>query len=554
MNDSDNDNKQATTRAAKRIRLSPVWLIPLGAALIGGWLLFQSIASRGPTVTLHMKNAEGLEKGKTAVKVLNLDVGTVHDIYLTDKVDGVVAEITMRPSMEDLLLEDTEFWVVKPRVGRQGISGLGTIISGSYIQMRPGESGKPAYEFDVLEQPPPTRPDVPGLTVELISQGDNTLSIGDPIVFKGQAVGQVETTEFDVETLQVRYRIFIESPYDQLISENTKFWLRSGIDLQLTSRGVEVQVGSLQAILAGGVTFGLPEGDDPGPRATKNANYRLHATHLEALEERYDKSLKYVVFFDDSVRGLNEGASVEFRGLRVGTVLQVPFFDNDINLENMEDFNVPVLISYEPERLGEAWEHISTTKWRERLAQMFERGLRATVESANFFTGAMLVDLKFNQNNPYKGPATIGQYEIFPSQPGGFASLEDKINKLLDKVNNLPVESLLTELESSLRSADKTLAQAESTLDSLNSILEDDAIKELPAELQATMQEVRDTLRSFQNGNPAYDNLNRSLKKLNRVLDDLAPLTETLRADPNALIFGEDKPADPTPKAAPNAQ
>lgn len=541
---------QAEKRPAKRFRLSPVWLIPLGAALIGCWLFYQNLASRGPTIILELNTAEGLEKGKTSVKVLNVDVGTVRDVRLADDYSGAIAEISMKPEMEKLLVEDTEFWVVKPRVGRQGISGLGTIISGAYIQMRPGDSGQPKTRFKALEQPPPTRPDVPGITVELISEGNDTLSIGDPVIFKGQSVGQIETTEFDVDRLEVRYNIFVESPYDQLITENTQFWLRSGIDVQLTSKGVELQIGNLQAILAGGVTFGIPEDLEPGAAAQNNDEYVLHESYSDALEDRYDEYLEYIVLFDDSVRGLNAGASVEIRGLRVGTVVEVPYFYEDINLQNMQKFRVPVLIRYEPQRFGKAWEDRSLEGWRKRLSELFENGLRATIKSANFLTGAMFVDLQISPDAKLTGPRMLGDYPIFPSQPGGFASLEQKVNRLLDKVNNLPIESLIKELEASLRGANSTLTQAEQTLNSLNAILQDDALQELPAELQATMREVRNTLSSFQNGNPAYDNLNRSLQKLNRVLEDLAPLAETLRADPNALIFGDERPADPVPKAA----
>ena len=544
---------QANKRPAKRMRLSPVWLIPLGAVLIGAWLFYQNLAARGPTIILELKTAEGLEKGKTSVKVLNVDVGTVKDVRLTDDYNGAIAEISMKPEMGELLVEDTEFWVVKPRVDKQGISGLGTIISGAYIQMRPGESKQPKSRYTALEQPPPTRPDVPGITVELISQGDDTLSIGDPVVFKGQTVGQIETTEFDVDSLEVRYSIFIESPYDRLIGENTLFWLRSGIDVQLTSKGVEVQVGNLQAILAGGVTFGTPDGVKPGPPMKSGAKFVLHESFSDAEEDQYDEYLEYVVLLDDSVRGLNPGAPVEFRGLRVGTVSEVPFFNEDINIEDLEDFAVPVLIRFEPQRLGDAWQNRSLVEWRERLLSQFQNGLRASVKFAN------LLELQFNPQAKLAGPRTIGQYPIFPSQPGGFATLEQKVTRLLDKVNNLPIESLMAQLETSLGDASQTfaganatLAQAEQTLDSLNTILADDALQNLPAELQATMVEVRNTLNSFQNGNPAYDNLNRSLKKLNRVLEDIAPVAETLRADPNALIFGKDTPADPVPKAAPN--
>ena len=543
----------AEKQPARRLRLSPVWLIPLGALLIGAWLVYQNVSSRGPTIILELDNAEGLEAGKTQVKLLNVDVGTVRDVRLADDFDGALAEISMKPKVAQLLVADSEFWVVKPRVGRQGISGLGTIISGAYIQMRPGDSDQRQWRFEVLAQPPPTRPDVPGVTIELASKGDDSLSIGDPVVYKGQSVGQIETSEFNADTQQVRYRIFVESPYDELITDNTQFWLRSGIDVALTSEGVEVQVGNLQAILAGGVTFGVPEDLPAGAPVDDGTRFTLHSSYREAREQRYDEHLSYVALFKDSIRGLNPGASVEYRGVRVGTVVEVPFFDERINVRGMEDFRIPVLIHYEPQRLGGSWKGLSLEQWRERLNELFEKGLRATIKSANLLTGAMFVELAFDPDARLSGPRRVGPYAVFPSAPGGFATLQEKLTQLLDKVNGLPIESLMAELESGLRGTNATLDRAQQTLDNLNAILRDDALRQLPAELKSTLREVRDTLDSFQGGNPAYDNLNRSLNKLNRVLDNLAPLTDTLRDDPNALIFGHPSPADPVPRAHPDA-
>lgn len=550
MNDEVPTQAEAEKRPRRRLRLSPVWLVPLGAVFIGCWLLYQNIATRGPEITLQLKTAEGLEKGKTAVKVLNVDVGTVRNVHLNKNYDGAIAEIRMQPDMEKLLVEDTKFWVVKPRVGRQGISGLGTIISGAYIQMRPGKSTKPAHTFTVLEKPPPTRTDAPGITLELISKGDDSVSVGDPVVYKGESVGQIETTDFDVTTQEVRYRIFVKSPYNKLINKNTKFWLRSGIDVQFTSRGVEAQIGNLQAILAGGVTFDTPKHAKPGPRAANNAMFALFPSRHKAEESQYDENLEYIVLFKDSVRNLNAGASVEFNGVQVGVVEEVPFFNKSINLETLKAYKTPVLIKYQPQRLLPAFKDDSPEEFRQRLNKLFDRGLRATIKTANLLTGAMFVDLKFDPKTKFTDPRKVGKYDVFPSAPGGFATLQDKFNKLLDKINGLPIKSLLTDLQSSLRSTDKTMDEAQKTLSSLNRILNDDAVQQLPSELQSTLHEVRNTLRSLQQGNPAYDNLNRSLQKLNRVLDDLQPLTQTLRKDPNALIFGKDQPADPTPKAA----
>lgn len=549
MSDEDEVPAQAQKRPRRRFRLSPVWLVPLGAVLIGCWLLYQNVATRGPEITLQLKTAEGLEKGKTAVKVLNVDVGTVRDVRLNKNYDGAIAKIRMQPEMGKLLVKDTKFWVVKPRVGRQGISGLSTIISGAYIQMRPGQSNEPARNFTALEKPPPTRTDVPGITLELISKGPNSVSVGDPVVYKGESVGQIETTDFDVTTQEVRYRIFVKSPYDQLINANTKFWLRSGIDVQFTSRGVEAQIGNLQAILAGGVTFDTPKHTKPGPEVPNNTVFSLYPSHHQAEQSQYDESLDYIVLFKDSVRNLNAGASVEFNGVQVGVVAQVPFFNENINLEKLKTRSIPVLIKYQPQRLLPAFKDESPEDFRKRLNKLFEMGLRATIKSANLLTGAMFVDLKLDPKTKFTGPREIGEYAVFPSAPGGFASLQDKLNRLLDKISSLPVKALLTDLQSSVHNTNKTLGEAQKTLRSLNKILSDDAVQELPAELQSTLRAARNTLRSLQQGNPAYDNLNRSLQKLNRVLDDLAPLTQTLRQDPNALIFGKEQPADPTPKA-----
>lgn len=538
------DDPEVAQRRPRPPRISPVWLIPLGAALLGLWLVYQSVLSQGPEIHLELEDAEGLEAGKTPVKVRNVDVGRVQAVRLSEDYSGAIAEVRMNPDTEDLLVEDSKFWVVKPRIGRRGVSGLDTILSGAYIQMRPGESDTPAERFQVLKQPPVTQPDVPGLSVDLLSRGDASLNVGDPIVYQGQTVGKIETAEFEPDAQRMRYGVFIESPYDKLITENTQFWSRSGVEFRVTSEGMQVRMDSLEAILAGGVSFGVLEGIWPGERVENGAAFRLHRSQEAAQQDRFDQRIEYIVLFEESVRDLYEGASVDYRGIRVGTVAEVPFFSDDFDLGDLENFRIPVKITFEPQRLHPMWRDLSLEDWEQRLDGLFDNGLRANIKLANLLTGAMFIDLQFTDAGPPEEPRRIGDYPVFPSQAGGFSGIEQKVSQLLDKLNNLEIQPLANELQGGL-------SETRALMRNLNDLLADDEAQELPGELRAVLQELQSTLAAYQRGEPAYENLQRSLRRLDRVLEDLAPLTQTLREHPDALIFGRETDEDPTPKAAP---
>ncbi|EDZ66547.1 mce related protein [Nitrosococcus oceani AFC27] len=501
---------------------------------------------------MQLDNAEGVEAGKTVVKLHNVDVGLVEKVRLSKDYTGAIAEVRMKADMDPLLVEDTQFWVAKPRVGREGISGLSTILSGVYIQMRPGNAQDPARRFQVLERPPTIRIHTEGLSLELVSTDDNSLTIGDPVVYQGQEVGQIDTAEFNASALEMHYGVFIRAPFDALITENVQFWPRSGIIFEITSEGLQVQTGTLETMLAGGVTFGIPPDLKDGKQAEQGAIFRLYPSRQAAQQDRYDHQYKYVILFDDSVRGLYPGAAVEFRGVRVGTVLNVPFFGDDFGMEYSQTFRIPVLIAFEPQRLaGTTWAQFDQKAWQQHLNRLFPRGLRATIKAANLLTGAMFVDLAFtDQKGAHHEPAFQGQYPLLPSRSSGLASIEEKITRLLDKLNELELAPVLTKLQHTLESTSEVMNKSQNTMDRLNSLLGSEAMGKLPTEFNATLDELRKTLNSYQQGAPVYDKLNRSLDRLNQVLDDLAPFVETLHNAPSALFFGDNAPEDPIPQAA----
>ena len=141
----------------KRGRLSIVWLIPLGAALIGGWLAYKTISEQGPSVTIAFETAEGLEAGKTKILYKGLEAGVVDDIRPTDDLSSVVVHATMVKPLAPHLNDGVRFWVVKPEISVTGVSGLGTLVSGDYIAFQPG-SGKPTRSFKGLDEPPVEQP------------------------------------------------------------------------------------------------------------------------------------------------------------------------------------------------------------------------------------------------------------------------------------------------------------------------------------------------------------------------------------------------------------
>jgi len=546
------DSMQRAKRVSQS-RLSPIWIVPLLAVLIGAWMVWDNISSRGPLITLNMDNAEGIEAGKTLIKTRNVQVGQVEAVRLSDDLSHTVVTARMSNDAARMLNSETRFWVVKPRIGREGISGLNTVLSGAYIQLAPGKSDEAQDSFAVLEQPPVAPPDAPGLRINLVSQVGNSLSAGDPVTYQGYTVGRVESTDFDPDKREMRHRLFIQAPYDSLVTDTTRFWSSSGIDVQLDSEGVNVNLDSFETLISGGVTFGMPEDIARGSPAKQDATYTLYNNEESAREGTYDQYIEYVLLVDDTVRGLSRGAPVEYRGVRVGTVVSVPWHFTAPQPDSLTQFAIPVLIRIEPQRL-ESNEEISANiddqEWRNRFETMFkEYGLRATLKAGNLLTGALFVDLNFNDEVPPYEPMRFDDRPVFPTVSGGFAQIEQKISNLLDKLNELQVEPILDRLNETMQTSQQTLEQVRQIAESVNAVVSDPATQQLPGSLNDTLQELQSTLNGFSTGSSGYRQLNDTLKQLEALMRDLQPVAKTLSEKPNALIFDREVQTDPVPRA-----
>ena len=553
-NDTPINNEQEPdlnkAKPSRQTRLSPIWIVPIVAIIIGLWLVYDNYTSRGTLITLTMNNAEGIEAGNTLIRSRNVEIGLVQNVQLSEDLSSAVITARIQPQADKLLREDSRFWVVKPRIGREGISGLGTVLSGAYIQLEPGTSEEQRREFPVSDVPPVATAGMAGLNISLISQLGNSLRVGDPVSYQGYTVGRVEEASFDPGSRTMQHQIFIEEPYAQLVTDSTRFWSSSGVDFRLDANGFRVNVESLEALLGGGVTFGVPEDLPMGRKVEPGARFNLYADEDDAREGTFNRYLEYVLLVDDTVRGLSRGAPVEFRGVRMGTVAAVPWNFTAPQPDSRARFAIPVLIRIEPQRLGIENSDIDLDEWEARFNRLFSIGLRASLKNGNLLTGALFVDLNFQRDAEERYIAeTFSDRTVFPTVAGGFAQIQAQITSLLDKLNALEVEPLLAGLDRNLQASERMLDEVRDVSTSLNQLLNDPETQAVGGNLNATLEELRSTLQGVSPSSPAYQDLTSAIERLDRLMRDLQPLTRTLNDNPRALLFDNLDAQDPIPRA-----
>ncbi|WP_024553986.1 intermembrane transport protein PqiB [Franconibacter helveticus 513] len=528
---------------------SPVWIFPIITALIGAWILFYHYSHQGPVVTLITTNAEGIEGGKTAIKSRSVDVGMVESAVLTDDLHHVEIKARLNPDMEKLLHKDSVFWVVKPQVGREGISGLNTLLSGAYIELQPGTKGPQPDSYNLLDSPPLAPPDAKGIRVILDSDKAGQLTPGDPVLFRGYRVGSVETSTFDPQKRAISYQLFINAPNDRLVTSNVRFWKDSGIAVDLSASGMRVEMGSLTTLFGGGVSFDVPEGWEPGQTVAEKSEFKLFDDQRSIQESLYTEHLDYLLFFNDSIRGLQAGAPVEFRGIRLGTVAQVPYFAPGMKQAVRNDYRIPVLIRIEPERLANQFGE--NPEIGDHLQDVVKNGLRASLKTGNLVTGQLYIDLDFYPKAPpvTKMP-TYNNYLIIPTVSGGLAQIQQRLMDTLDKINNLPLNPMIEQATNTLNESQRTMRRLQATLDNLNKLTASESTQQLPADFQRTLRELNRSMQGFQPGSAAYNKMVADMQRLDQVLRELQPVLRTLNEKSNALVFEAKNKKDPQPKRA----
>ena len=521
----------------RRWAVNIVWLIPLVAALVGGWVAIHYLMQRGPTVTIEFANADGLEAGKTKLRYKEVDIGTVSAIAIAKDRSNVIVTAKMAKQAEDLLVSDTKFWVVRPRVTLNSISGLGTLLSGAYIGLDAGKSEEEQWEFKGLETPPPIPSDLPGRRFVLHADDIGSLYVGAPIYYRRVEVGSITAYKLDENGRGITLEVFINAPHDRLVTTNARFWHASGIDVSIESTGVRLNTESLTSIIVGGISFQAPEETAAGEAAPPNTVFTLYDNKAAALKLISREVHSYVLYFDESLRGLAPGAQVDFRGIPLGEV-------KSVSIEyDREDKSVrfPVEIDIYPERMRSRYRpgapEMSAMERnpQQLLDRMVARGFRAQLKSANLLTGQLYVALDFfpkasrAQIDWSKKPVQL------PTAPGALEDIQQTLGNIATKLEKVPFDTIGADLSRALKTLDVTLKSANSTLKQVDSSV----VPELRGTLESARKALGNAERTLASDAPVQQDLRDTLTEVSRAARTLQELADYLSRHPESLIRGK---------------
>ncbi len=533
------DVPEAVAVRRRRWGFQWVWLLPIVAAVIGGWLAVRAILSDGPTATIRFTTAEGLEAGKTRIKYKDVDIGVVKRVSLAEDRAGVVVEADLSKAADDLLVEDTRFWVVRARIAGGTVSGLSTLLSGSYIGMDPGKSTQTKRDFVGLETPPVITTGLPGKQFVLRSEDIGSLDVGSPVYYRRLEAGRVIAYDLDREGSAVFVRIFVNAPFDSYVSANARFWHASGIDVALDANGIKLNTESLTSVLIGGLAFQAPDGAAPQPPAAENTLFALHSDRGLAMREPITVTERYALEFRESVRGLAVGSAVDFRGLNVGDVKSVlPRFDRERRL-----FAVGVEIEFYPERLFRGRASDGTTAATEpTLARLVERGLRGQLRAANLLTGQLFVALDFIPGTTKAAIDVAQSPPQIPTVRGTSQDLQAQVASIAKKLDSVPYQEIGIDLRRTLQISSTLLERVDREIAP--------EVRDTMAEARKAMTEAREALvearkslasveRTLAGAEPLPLEASDALREIARAAQSFRTLADYLERHPEAVIRGK---------------
>jgi paraquat-inducible protein B len=506
---------------------SLVWLVPIIAALVGLSLVAHEIFERGPVITITFKTAEGIEPGKTKVKYKDVNIGDVKSVSLSHDLSHVQVKVELTKEAEGFAVADTRFWVVRPRVALSGVSGLNTLLSGTYLGVDAGKSTDSKTEFVGLETPPAITGDQKGHQYVLHSDTLGSLDIGSPIYYRRIQVGQVVSVSLDTDGNGVTLGAFVNAPYDRFVGANTRFWHASGVDLKVDSSGIKLNTQSLATVLIGGIAFQSPHGQTPGTPVEDGHEFTLADDESEAMKVPDGAPIPVVFNFDQSLRGLSVGAALDFRGINIGEVQNIGL-DYD---RTTHAFKMPVTVLLYPNRLGPTFAaHLHQASRSESdilLRTLIKHGLRAQLRTGNLLTGQLYIALDYF---PHAAPVKIDPDKVpleLPTVPNTLDQLQNQVADIAKKLDAMPFDQIGNNLNETLKGANALFKQ-----------LDTQVAPEARDTLKSAKQTFDAAQQTLQQGSPLQTNVQQALQQLNQTMQSLNALAEYLERHPESLLRG----------------
>jgi len=546
-----------TAQLKPKSRFSLIWIIPLTAALIGGWLIFKYYSERGTMITIILDDATGVEAKKTAIRYKSVQVGKVKKIELTSDLKKVKVSAEIFPGMAKNLTAKTRFWVVKPRVTFQGISGLDTLLSGVHIGMDPGiinteDLFSGALDtYKGLNKAPIITSKEKGTSLTLSTSKLGSLDISSPIYYRKIKVGEVTGYRLNPDNEMIDVFIYVHAPYDKKIKSSSRFWNASGLELELTTSGVSMRMESLTSLLVGGIAFETPA-NETGYSLDGKTSFKLYDTYKLANDDTQRRNkLFYVMYFNDTLHGLSEDSLLEYNGVKVGKV-------EKILLENSKDSTSVKTLVKVSFRIDKFSANEDKTEAEQTLRNLVKDGLVAQLTIDSLITGAQYIALKIvdktkvdnkeeNKGSTFTLLPTNNKYaSIFPTVRSQQSLLNFDASEITQELNH--AISSITALINS-KDVKKTLKGLASTSESISKItlkLEQEGfsgelVKTLSAANQAT-QDIRKLITDSRHTMVTFGNVANKLQKdVHQTLQTVNNVGNKVQKDLHRSLNGVDR-------------
>lgn len=537
-----------TKASANTARLSFAWLLPLAAVLFAGWVFWESYAHRGPLLEITFDDAGGVTAGETRVRRNDVDVGRVESVRLSDDLDSVVVSVRMDPQVAPYMDDNTRFWIVNARINTTEISGLGTLLSGSYIEVDwDAEVSDRATEFVGLSEPPLTKRGTPGLRLTLSAEEAGYIYVGSPVFHRQIEVGRVERRRLSRDTGQVLFDIFIEAPFHNYVYPGTRFYGVSGVEASVGANGATVRVESIAALFTGGIAYETPlQIANTEPVTLNGQRFRLFDSRTVARDSIFigaeDQQYSFMAVFNGSVKGLRPNATIEYNGLKIGQV-------SSVSVTLPEDANelgkAEVVMQFQPARLGLT--DLTQQQWHEKFSSLVANGMRVQLATGNLLTGSLVVKLVSRPELP--GETIDFQSQPYPSLPVVASNVEAvtaDVETLVKNLSQLPLDGLVTAATQLMNDARALVAspdiaalpgQLSSSMQSLT-----EASADLPAmvsSLTAASDNANDVLEGLSPDSEIYFELSAAARELRIAAKSIAAFAELLEENPNAVLTGK---------------
>ena len=534
------DNREGPGQAQIRTRrwnVSLVWIVPILAILVGASLVVRNWMQQGPVISISFPSGEGLVAHKTQVKYRSVVIGEVTTVDLAEDHKSVLVKVQLSNDAKSFATEGARYWVVRPRIGAGGISGVDTLLSGSFIGADAGESKAPAKNFTGLDLPPPITYGEKGKRFKLSASDLGSLDIGSSIYYRKIPVGEVVSFNLQEDGKGVEIGVFVQAPYDAFVTDDTRFWNASGVDMQIGANGLKVDTESLSSILVGGLAFGSPDFAPHAHPAQDQAQFQLFADRETALSPPNGQAQYLQLRFDQAMRGLSVGAPVEFKGVEFGKVTSIQLDYDPVK----QSFPVVVDAVIYPQRLGPVHQKMlgvfkqtpgDMAGARRLIGTFVEHGLRAQARSGNLITGQMFISLDFYPDAPKVTFDMAAEPIVIPTLPGSLEKLQEQLQHFIARISKLPLESIANNLDGSLRDLRANLKQFNG--------------QTLPG-VKTTLDEIHKTLQTanaaISEDSPQRERLGETLDELERMSRSLRDLSDYLGRHPESLIRGRPKAA-----------